>query len=351
METENLESLQYLGVVVIGRNEGERLRLCLLSVIQSLTKSTEITSRQQYPIVYVDSGSTDGSVALAKSLGVEVVELDDKIPFTAARAYNSGFERVLKLYPQTKFVQFVDGDCIIVKSWLEIAYSTLATNPEVFLVCGRRHEEFPTRTIFHRLCDMEWNTPVGEITECGGESMVRVSAFTEVGGFDSTLIAGEEPELCLRLRRAGGKLLRLDADSSIHDVQMTRIEQWWKRTLRGGYAFAEGAWRYRQSSEGFCMHQSLSIWFWGFCLPLLAFVTVLPTRGVSVLTLLLAYGVLITRIAYTTRKRFGLGNGILYGLFCVLGKFAQLQGQLEFILYQLRQEQRLIVEYKVNSTK
>jgi GT2 family glycosyltransferase len=338
----NIQTLKHLGVVVVGRNEGDRLRLSLLSVVEPLT-----TPEQKYPVVYVDSGSTDGSVALATSLGVEVVELDCKIPFTAARAYNAGFERLLTLYPETQFVQFVDGDCIVVESWLTIASSKLATCPEVFLVCGRRREEFPTRNAFHRLCDMEWNTSIGETTECGGESMIRVSALRSVGGFDPTLIAGEEPELCLRLRRAGGKLLRLDAETSIHDVKMTRWVQWWKRMLRGGYAYAEGAWRYGREAERFCVRQSYSIWLWGFCLPLLAVTTVLLTRGLSLVILLLVYGLLIARITYRTRQRFGLGNAMLYGLFCVLGKFPELQGQWEFIFYKLRQQQRMIVEYKL----
>ena len=54
-----------LGVVAIGRNEGERLRCCLNSVVG-----------RGLPVVYVDSSSTDSSVELARSMGVEVVELD-----------------------------------------------------------------------------------------------------------------------------------------------------------------------------------------------------------------------------------------------------------------------------------
>ena len=65
------------GAVVIGRNEAERLRHCLNSLLGGgLT------------IVYVDSDSVDGSAALARSLGAEVVQLDLSRPFTAARARN-----------------------------------------------------------------------------------------------------------------------------------------------------------------------------------------------------------------------------------------------------------------------
>ena len=74
-----------LGVVVIGRNEGQRLARCL----QSQAERTD-------SVVYVDSGSTDGSVALAQSLGVQVLALDPRTPFTAARARNEGFAALLR---------------------------------------------------------------------------------------------------------------------------------------------------------------------------------------------------------------------------------------------------------------
>lgn len=186
--------MQPVGVVVIGRNEGNRLKECLLSVL-----------KRETTVVYVDSGSTDGSVALARSLGVHVVELDLSIPFTAGRSRNAGFEHLLHVNPDTEFVQFVDGDCRIVKGWLERAVQELVTQPKVVVVCGRRREEFPTHSIYNLLCDIEWNTPVGEAKACGGDSMMRVLALKQAVGFNPSLIVGEEPELCVRLRQAGGR--------------------------------------------------------------------------------------------------------------------------------------------------
>ena len=83
-----------VGVVAIGRNEGERLRRCL----QSLDPRAQ-------PVVYVDSGSSDGSPKLARSMHVDGVDLDLDIPFTAARARNAGFEQLLKIAPEIEFVQ------------------------------------------------------------------------------------------------------------------------------------------------------------------------------------------------------------------------------------------------------
>ncbi len=196
--------------MAIGRNEGSRLRQCLIEAIGQVAW-----------VVYVDSGSTDGSLELARSIGADTVELDLSIPFTAARARNEGFARLLQLVPDIEFVQFVDGDCEMVDGWIERAQSELAAKPDVAAVCGRRRERYPAASIYNQLCDIEWDTPVGEAQACGGDSMMRAWAFEQVEGFNPALIAGEETEMCVRPGQKGWKILRLDAEMTMHDAQMT----------------------------------------------------------------------------------------------------------------------------------
>jgi GT2 family glycosyltransferase len=200
-----------VGVVAIGRNEGERLKRCLRSVLDQARR-----------VVYVDSGSTDGSVEFARSLGVEVVELDMDRPFTMARGRNAGFERLLERDPAIRFVQFVDGDCEVCPGWIERARSALLERPEVAAVSGRRREIDPGASIYNRLTDQEWDMPIGEVRQCGGDVMIRAEALEAVGGYNEAMIAGEEPELSVRLRRAGGVIRRLDAEMTLHDAAMTR---------------------------------------------------------------------------------------------------------------------------------
>lgn len=327
--------LQRVGLVAIGRNEGERLRQCLDSVVGKVER-----------IVYVDSGSTDGSVELARSLGVDVVELDLSIPFTAARARNSGVAHLLQASPQTEFVQFVDGDCEVAPGWLDYALAQLDANPNVAVVCGRRRERFPEQSLYNRLCDIEWDTPIGEAKACGGDSMMRVAAFQQAGGFNSTLIAGEEPELCVRIRQNGWKILRLDAEMTRHDAQMRRFGQWWKRMLRGGHAFAEGAWLHGQTPERHWVKESRSIWIWGLLVPLLALGMAWFTKGLSLL-LLGGYPLMAYRIRrYMQQQGLPAKDAWLYGLFCLLAKFPQLQGQLQFHLNRLLGRRNVLVEYK-----
>ncbi|MBF2063321.1 MAG: glycosyltransferase family 2 protein [Calothrix sp. C42_A2020_038] len=328
--------MRSIGVVVIGRNEGQRLQQCLESIIS-----------EGVVIVYVDSGSTDDSVAMASDAGVHIVSLDLSIPFTAARARNAGFEMLVKLAPNIEYVQFVDGDCVIVTGWLETAANYLAVNPSVVVVCGRRREEFPEDSIYNQLCDIEWDTPIGETKACGGDSMMRVSALKAVGGFDPTLIAGEEPELCLRLRANGGRIVRLDQEMTLHDAQIKSFGQFWKRSLRAGHAYAQGAWMHGRTPERYWVKESRSIWLWGFTLPLIAIGTSWLTSGISLIILIAAYAALSYRI-YKHQKARGLTsqNARLYSLYCVISKFPQAQGQIQFHLSRLFNRQPTLVEYK-----
>jgi GT2 family glycosyltransferase len=297
-------------------------------------------------IVYVDSGSTDQSVEFAQSLSVEVVELEPAIPFTAALARNTGFSRLLAIAPNTDYVQFVDGDCEVVDGWLAQAYQVLQDQPDVAVVCGRRRERFPTASIYNRLCDIEWNTAIGETKACGGDAMMRVSAFQQVGGFNPTLIAGEEPELCVRLRQQGWKILRIDADMTLHDAQMTRFGQWWQRSLRAGHAYAEGAWLHGKPPERHWVKECRSIWLWGFWVPVLAVGLSGFTHGFSLLVLV-GYPLLTYRIDRSMQRQdYEKSEAFLYACFCMLGKFPQLQGQIQFHARRLLGQQRQLIEYK-----
>src|SRR3954471_4582955 len=139
-----------VGVVVIGRNEGERLKRCLRSLLD----------QGAGPIVYVDSGSIDDSVAFARSLGVVVVNLDTSIPFTMARGRNAGFDELQRRFPALRWVQFVDGDCEVRPDWIARARAAFVGRPELAAVCGRRRERHPEASLYNRLADMEWNAPL-----------------------------------------------------------------------------------------------------------------------------------------------------------------------------------------------
>jgi GT2 family glycosyltransferase len=333
--TERAGSRAIVGCVVIGRNEGERLRRCLES----------LAGRSQR-LVYVDSGSTDGSVALARSLGADVVEIDLSTPFTAARARNAGYRRLRELEPALDFVQFVDGDCAVAAGWLETARDFLIENPNVAVVCGRRRELRPRASVYNELCDIEWDTPVGEARACGGDAMMRASAFDAVNGFNPTLIAGEEPELCVRLRARGFSIQRLAHEMTLHDAAIERFPQWWRRSVRAGYAYAEGASLHGAPPERHYVPQLRRALFWGGCVPAATAFGFVPTLGLSSF-LPLAYGVSAWRSYRATRARGrGPKSAAAYAAFCTIGKFAELQGVLRFYRLRVLGRKSRLIEYK-----
>jgi GT2 family glycosyltransferase len=320
-----------LGVVVIGRNEGERLRTCLTSLRAGGA-----------PVIYVDSGSTDGSLAAAESLGACCVALDPRTPFTAARARNAGFERLLADHPRVALVQFVDGDCEVVPGWLERAALELERDPALAVVYGRRRERYPARSLYNRVADVEWNLPVGPSDTCGGDAMMRASALRAVGGFDATLIAGEEPELCARLCARGWTVVRIDAEMTLHDAAMTHFRQWWRRALRTGHAYAE-----RYAMHGIRARKNASVFVSGLLVPAAALAGAIPSGGASlVLPVALWSAQALRSYRGSVRRGIAHGDAWRHALLAVLAAVPQAQGQLKYLVTRVRGRRSGLIEYK-----
>jgi GT2 family glycosyltransferase len=325
-----------LGLVVIGRNEGDRLRLCLASLTSS-----------QVPIVYVDSGSTDGSVELARTMGAEIVELDPSRPFSQARARNEGFAHLLASHPNTILVQFVDGDCQLGADWLAAGADAMKADPSVAIVTGRLCERNPKESVYHLLCSLEWQQPPGTIKTCGGIFMIRTVMFEKVRGFNALVVSAEDDDLCLRVRAAGGSIVRLDHPMGLHDMGSMTFSRWWKRSLRVGHGYALGSVIHGHSSERYFQRQTRSAWFWGAVVPALTLLAAWPTHGWSLL-MLLAYPLLAIRVFLDSRRRRGwtTREAMCFSLFCVLAKFPQALGVIRYGLERIRGLAPGLIEYK-----
>ena len=330
-----------VGVVVIGRNEGERLRACLASLQDSRTR------------VYVDSGSTDGSRELARSLGFEVVELAVPPGFTAARARNAGIARLVARMPDLAYVQTVDGDCEVRAGWLERARAEMEADPKRAVVFGRRRERHPAANAYHLACDDEWDVPTGAVNSCGGDALFRLAALREVEGYNPALIAGEEPDLCLRLRLQGWHIWSNGQEMTWHDVAMGRFAQWWRRSTRTGYAIAElvrlhgsradPAWRrLLRSALGWSVVSALAI-------AAVPFFLIARGSPPAVLTLLapVVLAIQVARLAIKQRRKGATPiNALRWAGLMLAAKAAQVQGALTFHAQRLRKRETAIIEYK-----
>jgi glycosyltransferase involved in cell wall biosynthesis len=330
-----------LGLVIIGRNEGHRLAKCLASV-------------RNVPLrVYVDSGSTDGSIALAQSEGAVVVELPNPPPFTASRARNAGLACLLEHHPDLEFVQMVDGDCEVHPAWIDAALAALRTTDDFALVYGRRRERYPERSVYNALCDDEWNSPIGESPTVGGDAMFRVAALRQVNFYNPRMIAGEDTELAMRLRKKNWRLRRIGDEMTLHDAAITRFGQWWNRTRRSGHGYGEMAFLHPDARNPNWPRSVRSIIAWGAFMPTALLTTIVlavadDARWWVVAALCLApWPVRMVQLARRQRLR-GLDAKVARasGILLMLGKVPQCQGLLGYYINRIFGRASQLIEYK-----
>lgn len=343
-----MDKLQ-LSVVIIGRNEGERLENCIRSVQAMNDPPSGIE------IIYVDSDSTDGSPERAKALGVRVIKVHPQRP-AAAIGRNAGWQAA-----QAPLVLFLDGDTLLHPDFVKVAISSLQENPQIAVVCGQRREQYPQHSIYQRVLDLEWIFLPGISEFCGGDALMRRQILEEIGGYNPELIAGEEPEMCQRIRVKGYQILHLDHPMTLHDLTMTRWSQYWRRAVRSGYAFAEipnllchsplyplylekiGGILWQKDARKNLVHATALIGLFilgGITSGLLK--SFIPL-GISLLLFLL----LSVRTAWKARwKSNNWVTLLLYGLHSQFQHIPIALGQLSYYFHQWHNQRRRLIEYK-----
>lgn len=323
--------LDDVAAVAIGRNEGARLDACLASLRGSVTK-----------VVYVDSGSADQSVVNAQSSGAIVRELDMSTPFTAGRARNTGIAAAREALPSIRYIQLVDGDCTVAPGWIEKARAFLESHPDVGAVCGRRREKFPDASIYNRLCDWEWDTRVGEALACGGDALMRIEALPMPGPYDESVIAAEDDELCIRMRKAGWKVWRLEAEMTMHDAAIHAFRPWWRRMVRAGHAFAQVG----NMHPPYFSSPRQRLWVWAAILPAAALVAAATVPLLSLMVIAL-YGLSWARTTMSFRRYgFPLLTAARSSALILISKFSNLQGYFMYWMRRARRERATLIEYK-----
>lgn len=326
-----IDDTRPVSAVAIGRNEGERLRRCL----------TSMQGRFQH-VVYVDSGSTDHSLDIARDAGVEIVELDLAKPFTAARARNAGFAAIEAQGQVTDFVQFIDGDCVLESSWLAQGEAAMRADPRLGIVTGWRSEMYRNASIYNAICDFEWLRPAGEILACGGDMLVRSEALRAVGGFDDNVIAAEDDEFCIRIREQGWRVRRLPVEMTRHDAAMTRFSQWWHRAVRSGHGFAQVG----DIHPRYFVQERIRICFFGLALPIAALLgstfSLLAPLGISAI-----YAASYIRTARgLMREGLPVSEAWSHAVFVSLSKFPNLIGAHKYYWRRRHGRKLEIIEYK-----
>jgi glycosyltransferase involved in cell wall biosynthesis len=331
-----------LSIVVIGRNEGDRLAVCF----ESIRKARKMPRLAE--LVYVDSHSADGSPALAASYGATVIKLGTG-KLTAARARNAGWQ-----VATAPLILFLDGDTILDPDFICRALPQFA-DESVAVIWGHRRELRPEASIYNRVLDLDWIAHPGDSDFCGGDSLMRREVLERTSGFNPELIAGEEPDLCRRIRGMGGRIVHVDIPMTGHDLAIHHMSQYWRRAVRTGHAYAEIATRYRDSGDPLWTRESHKNLFQGSLYILVALAlcvaATLLHSWIPVLLGVIGGAALSLRTAIASRwKGAPQSTLLLFGIHSHLQHVPILLGQLDYFWRRWRGHSRMLIEYKAKSS-
>lgn len=322
---------------MIGRNEGDRLLACLASVL-SMNYPRELLD-----VVYVDSSSTDGSAALAQSLGVRAIVLSG--PTTAARGRNAGWAQT-----SAPFILFLDGDTVLDKDFVGKNIGHFA-DPSIAGVFGNRRETRTKESVYNAILDLDWNMEPGWALFFGGDCLVRREALVLVTGYNDQLIAGEEPDMCRRMRGAGYRILHVDEPMTLHDLAMHRFSQYWRRSVRTGYAYAQISSFYANTDDPLWAADSrrnvVRACFWIGAPVLCALLSAVWRSWLPLSIFLLIALALWGRTGIkAARKTRSIRTLVAYSLHSHLQQIPILAGQLRFWLSRASGKGSRLIEYK-----
>jgi len=327
-----------ISVVIIGRNEGQRLQRCLESVRAIETNALDAE------IIYVDSGSKDNSMHLAHWMGAQVIALSEG-RCSAALARNHGWRAA-----KGEWILFLDGDTIVHPNFPERALAA-ARAGKTGVVWGHRRELYPEANFYHRVLDLDWVYAPGISEFCGGDALMLREALEKVQGFNDQLIAGEEPELCSRLRAKGYEVLHIDVPMTKHDLAINSFSQYWKRATRAGYAYAKLAWETRNTAVPMWTSET-----WRNALRVAVLVSILiGSLGIAILLQkwafallpIVVFSLLVVRSAIKASwKSSNLLTLLCYGIHSHMQQIPILFGQFSFWADMATTRRRELIEYK-----
>ncbi len=328
-----------LAVVIIGRNEGERLRRCLESVQQMDNPFASLD------IIYVDSDSTDNSPSIAAEFGARVLTVKPERP-AAAIGRNAGWQAATADY-----VLFLDGDTILNPQFVRKAWESLQSDDWIAVVFGHRRELDPKASIYQQALDLDWIYPLGDFDFCGGDALMRRDVLQAVGGYNPDLIAGEEPEMCQRMRARGYKIRHIDQAMTLHDLALHRWSQYWRRSVRTGHAYAEVSNLLSDTPEPLWKDAAAKNWRNAAIILGLAGLSVLASIGLmSVLPVLLFIGFFLAisvRSAWKNRwKTEDKMTLFWYGLHSQFQHLPIAFGQLNYYWLRRKGQRQRLIEYK-----
>ncbi len=233
-------------------------------------------------IVFVAVGGAPDATAIAKSAGAVIAEGPDRSFSPAGRARNAGYRQLKKIAPHLQYVQFVDAETTLDPDWIETAEKFMARRPEVSIVAGGLKTHSGSNMALASTGARNHADEEGEI-QCvlGGSALMRVESFEAAGGFRGDLLTAETVDLCIRLRRRGARIWRLDETMGLRQPASKSVG-WWSQSRQRGFDNAYCASLHGGPPERVGMLDTVLAVVWGFIFP--AAVIIAATLGAVLAT-------------------------------------------------------------------
>jgi hypothetical protein len=217
-------------------------------------------------VVFVAQSNDAEAAETARRAGIETVEVPDRA-LTAGRARNAGYRQLKKRLPDLQYVQFVDSDLTLDAQWLAGAARFMERRPEVAAIEGKIRFENEGSSVFARVSAIEINGEAGETDVVGANLFVRADAFEGAGGFRGDLTVNETRDLCIRLRRRGAHIWRLDAWMGVVASRSDGLAGFWEASVHRGYEYAHGAALHGAPPDRLFAGERARALLWGAFLP------------------------------------------------------------------------------------
>ena len=212
IDTQSKSTKPSVSVIIPAYNEEAHISACIASVFSTGWAD------DQLEVLVIDHSSTDSTANLARIAGADVLHISTG---RIGAVRNAGLAAA-----KGEFVAYVDGDCTVPRTWLQAAITLLESDASIGAVGGPCLSPANGTWVERSLAPCEVSPGIIRCVKAIATSsfITRTSLLREAGGFDETLVSGEDDDMSNRIGLRG---LTLVSDSDCYIVHHGYPQTWW----------------------------------------------------------------------------------------------------------------------------
>jgi len=220
-----MQNVPCVSIIIIGKNEESNLGNCFRSVLEMDYPA------DRFEVIYVDTGSTDRSLEIARKSNVRAVEEHAQFP-SPGLARNRGIQEA-----QYDIIHFIDGDMTIDSGYLRKAVSFLDTD-RIACVIGNVSERRSDRSFLARVLNYPWSIRRSGFVEAPGAGGTFLKGVLQmINGYNPLILKGQETELGYRIRQKGYRIYKIEHTMGVHHYGINNLCDLAKRSYLMGISY------------------------------------------------------------------------------------------------------------------